>query len=136
MDTSADRTRVCLANAEYVLAHDQQRNPRPPFPPRGGAMGTRRGPRTDLREVVCYSCGRKGHISRQCPSWNKPRSHVNSIQSYDTDYREQEPPQQEQVRAPPKQRAANWLAGVAGEEDEVKDMILQDLWKKEGFQSA
>ena len=58
------------------------------------------------------------------------------VQSYDMDYGEQEPPKQEQVRAPPKQRAANWLAGVAGEEDEVKDMILQDLWKKEGFQSA
>ena len=33
-------------------------------------------------------------------------------------------------------RAKNWLSGVAGEEDKVKDMILQDLWKKEGFQNA
>src|SRR5258708_6286286 len=116
MDTSADCTRVRLANAEYVLARDQQRNPHPPFPPRGGAMGIRRGPHTDLREVVCYSCGRKGHISHQCPSWNEPRSsqlHVNTTQSYETDYEEQELPKWEEVRAPPKQRAANWLAGVA-----------------------
>ena len=52
------------------------------------------------------------------------------------DYGEQEPQIREEVKAPPKQRAANWLAGVAGEEDEVKDMILKDLWKKEGFQNT
>src|SRR5258708_38332196 len=44
MDTSTDRTRACLANAEYVLAKDQQQNTHPLFPPRGGAMGVRRGP--------------------------------------------------------------------------------------------
>src|SRR5260370_19515285 len=44
MDTSADRTQVRLANAEYVLARNQQRNQCPPFPLRGGAMGTRCGP--------------------------------------------------------------------------------------------
>src|SRR5260370_22239723 len=54
MDTSADHTRVRLANAEYVLARDQQRNPRPTFPPRGGAVGIRRGLRQDLREDTCY----------------------------------------------------------------------------------
>ena len=46
------------------------------------------------------------------------------------DYREQEPQIRKKEKAPLKQCAADWLAGVAGEEDEVKDMILQDLWKK------
>ena len=34
------------------------------------------------------------------------------------------------------QKAQDWLNGVAGESDKVKDMILQQLWKKEDFQSA
>ncbi|KAI9436903.1 hypothetical protein H4582DRAFT_2077903 [Lactarius indigo] len=37
---------------------------------------------------------------------------------------------------PPQQRASDWLNGVAGESDDVKDIILQQLWKKEGFQDA
>ena len=36
----------------------------------------------------------------------------------------------------PQQKAQDWLNGVAGESDEVKDMVLQQLWKKEDFQSA
>jgi hypothetical protein len=34
------------------------------------------------------------------------------------------------------QKADEWLARVAGEEDEVKDLVLQALWKKEDFQNA
>jgi hypothetical protein len=34
------------------------------------------------------------------------------------------------------QRAQNWLSGVAEENDEVKDLVMQELWKKEDFQSA
>ncbi|KAI9436440.1 hypothetical protein H4582DRAFT_2078544 [Lactarius indigo] len=37
---------------------------------------------------------------------------------------------------PPQQRASDWLNGVAGESDDVKDIILQQLWRKEGFQDA
>ena len=31
------------------------------------------------------------------------------------------------------QKAKDWLGGVAAENDNVKDMILQDLWKNEDF---
>ena len=56
------------------------------------------------------------------------------------DYYEQEEPIQV-ARAVadtrnPQQKAQDWLNGVAGESDEVKDMVLQQLWKKEDFQNA
>ena len=31
------------------------------------------------------------------------------------------------------QKAKDWLGGVAVENDNVKDMVLQDLWKNEDF---
>ena len=34
------------------------------------------------------------------------------------------------------QKAKDWLGGVAAENDNVKDMVLQDLWKNEDFLSA
>ena len=68
--------------------------------------------------------------------WGKPQT-SNIAHTHDTDYAEQEVvAAHAETRPPPKQRAADWLAGVAAEEDDVKDMILQDLWKKEGFQDA
>jgi hypothetical protein len=36
-----------------------------------------------------------------------------------------------------KQKATDWLAGVANEDDDVKDIVMQSLWKKEeDFPSA
>ena len=54
----------------------------------------------------------------------------------ETDYQEQEVQVARMDARPPQQRASDWLQGVAGEDDEVKDLILKDLWMKEGFQSA
>ena len=34
------------------------------------------------------------------------------------------------------QKAKDWLGGVAAENDNVKDMVLQDLWKDEDFLST
>ena len=35
-----------------------------------------------------------------------------------------------------KQKAKDWLGGVAAENNNVKDMVLQDLWKNEDFLGA
>ena len=35
-----------------------------------------------------------------------------------------------------KQKAQDWLGGVAAENDNIKDMVLQDLWKNEDFLGA
>ena len=34
------------------------------------------------------------------------------------------------------QKAKDWLGGVAAENDNIKDMVLQDLWKNEDFLGA
>ena len=34
------------------------------------------------------------------------------------------------------QKAKDWLGGVAAENDNIKDMVLQDLWKNEDFLST
>jgi hypothetical protein len=36
----------------------------------------------------------------------------------------------------PQQKAQDWLSGVAEEEDEVKDLVMQQLWKREVFQNV
>jgi hypothetical protein len=36
----------------------------------------------------------------------------------------------------PQQRATDWLSGVADEEDDVKDIIMQELMGREDFQNA
>ena len=89
--------------------------------------------------MTCYTRGKRGHISRQCQHhvWNQPpRQAASSSRVIETDYQEQEASGLQGPVRSPKQRASDWLSGVAGEDDEVKDMILQDLWKKEGFQNA
>jgi hypothetical protein len=36
----------------------------------------------------------------------------------------------------PQQKAQDWLEGVAEEPDEVKDLVMQQLWRREDFQNA
>jgi hypothetical protein len=36
----------------------------------------------------------------------------------------------------PQQRATDWLSGVADEEDDVKDIVMQELMGREDFQNA
>jgi hypothetical protein len=36
----------------------------------------------------------------------------------------------------PQQRATDWLSGVVDKNDDVKDIVMQELWGKEGFQNA
>jgi hypothetical protein len=34
------------------------------------------------------------------------------------------------------QKAQDWLTRVVGESDDVKDLVMQQLWKREDFQDA
>jgi hypothetical protein len=36
----------------------------------------------------------------------------------------------------PQQRANDWLTSVADKHDDVKDIVMQELWGKEDFQNA
>jgi hypothetical protein len=149
MDTSADRGRVRLAGAEDVLHNEgyqreQQRRStqmdqrlnitpagppaRPPFPPRQGYFQQRE--RRDMTKVQCFNCQGFGHISRYCT-----QGHAN---------KDSKRPGTSQARtlategegATPLERANTWLRGVGGESEEVKNMILQTMWKNEDFPDA
>ncbi len=125
--------------------------PRGGYVPRGGYMqrGQGGGGRTrDLREVECYTCHKKGHLSRNCPqhTWNKPnKSHnwnprpsqgreaiVDDRSVYD-----EEPASTAQPSAQtPQQQANTWLQGVASAGEDVQELVMRDLVGREGFQSA
>jgi len=144
MDTSADRTRARgaeaddtqgrLAGAEYIVGFNQRRSP---YPPRGGpgGRGRGRGPPRDAREVICYTCQQKGHFSRDCPQ-HRNNAQSSSSRKSETDYYAQEPRVTARAAVTPQQQAQDWLQGVAGAPDEVKDLVLQELWGKEGFPNA
>ena len=74
-----------------------------------------------LAKVTCYNCNQQGHISRYCPQKRKAKARATP----------EEPENQTPI-----ERANAWLHGVGGESDEVKNLILQTMWKDEDFPSA
>ncbi len=78
MDTSAGRTRGRVAGSEDVNPATMRSGG---YIPRGGFMqrGRGGGRSRDLREVECYTCHKKGHLSRNCPQhmWNQPNNQQN-----------------------------------------------------------
>ena len=62
-----------------------------------------------------------GHISRYCPQKCKAKARAT---------------QEEPMEQTPLERANTWLQGVGGESDEVKNLILQTMWKDENFPST
>jgi hypothetical protein len=34
------------------------------------------------------------------------------------------------------QKAQDWLTGVSGKNDDIKDLVMQQLWRREDFQNA
>jgi hypothetical protein len=154
MDTLVDRGWVCLAGAEDVLYNkgyqqEQQRRsaqveqqpemtpmerlPRPPFPPRQGYFQRqKKTQKRDMTKVQCFNCQGYGHISHYCT-----QERPNRIR----DSRRLGPSQAGAVVAEtdgptPLERANTWLRRVGGESEEVKNMILQTMWKSEDFPDA
>ena len=135
-----NRGRARLASAEDVLYNDNYKRemerrsceedkklgladaPKPPFKPREGyhqqQQEMRRG---GLAKVTCYNCNQLGHISHYCPQKCKPKIRAT---------------QEEPEERTPLERANTWLRGVGGESDEVKNLILQTMWKDEDFPTA
>jgi hypothetical protein len=158
MDTSLDRIRA----RGGTVATDNTPQGKPPFPPRGGGQGNG----FDIRTVTCYRCNKQGHISRDCPqqSWNRnPRGNFQSRggsrggswrgttrnnartaqveEESNAEYFNAEQGVEEHqiaraVAGTDEERSKQWLEGVASENDAVKDMIIQSLWKEEDFRGA
>ena len=124
MDTSADRSRAQLAGSEEI---DYTQ---PPYSPPNRGRG--RGGRPNGRDITCYNCGKKGHISRNC---YQARGQGQNSQGRSTDT---EPVT---IRSTisgmtDEEQAQYWMSQVAELGDGAKDRILKDLWTKEGFQDA
>src|SRR6266702_4225966 len=73
MDTLAGRTRGRIARSEEM---DPATMPHGGYVLHGGFLqrGRGGGRQRDLRKVKCYTCHKKGHLSRNCSqhTWNQP----------------------------------------------------------------
>jgi len=147
MDTSAGRTRGRVAGSEEM---NPATMPRGGYVPRGGFMqGNRGGGRQrDLREVECYTCHKKGHLSRNCPqhTWNRPNNNQRNWTSRqsqgreaivdDRSINEEEVVTARAITQTPQQQANEWLRGMATAGEDVQELVMRDLVGREDFQNA
>ena len=103
----------------------------------GQAVANPKRASNNVREVICFGCNQKGHIARNCPQkQQRPRRQWQPCPgpSYN---RQTEVENHEQVRAvcddcTPEQRAQDWLSNIANEQDDVKELVMQQVLGGEG----
>jgi hypothetical protein len=132
MDTSA-RTRVqgCLSLTDDPPEYKE--DTKPLFRPREGyhRVQQERRSRGNLSKVKCYNCDKMGHFSRDCRAPQRAqqwRMERRQGQSWGRTAQDEE--EQDALMPEPRDKADSWLRAVVEEDDEVKNMILRDLVRK------
>jgi hypothetical protein len=101
------------------------------------------------RKVLkCFNCDKPGHFKRDCRQPLRQNPFYRQNQGpHASDRRRREEDGFYTARSivddrsiiegrTPQQKAQAWLEGVAEEPDEVKDLVMQQLWRREDFQNA
>jgi hypothetical protein len=146
MDTSPGRTRARVAEADDFLPGGNRYEQRV-----GGSRegGYPRGPvqsNGQRKVLTCFFCGKPGHFARDCrqkrnnqgpsgPPRNNQPMRARQIRQEESNIRVVDDRSVADDRTP-QQRANDWLTSVADEHDDVKDIVMQELWGKEDFQNA
>jgi hypothetical protein len=140
MDLSPGRVRLAQAE-DYEPGKNRYR------PLEGIRQGTNT-PTGQRKVLKCFNCNKPGHFKRDCrqPPRQNPSYRQNQgpsqIQQGDTEedgfYAARSIVDDRSIteRRTPQQKAQAWLEGVAEEPDEVKDLVMQQLWRQEDFQNA
>jgi hypothetical protein len=147
MDTSPGRTRARVAEAEDFLPGGNRYEQRVGGNREGGYP---RGPvqKDGQRKVLtCFFCGKPGHFAQDCRQKRNNQGPSGPSRNTQAPMRARQIRQEESnIRVvddrsvaddrTPQQRATDWLTSVADEHDDVKDIVMQELWGKEDFQNA